>query len=86
MTEHTRTELVARDTILKLLTDEETARICTAETAANIRDGMEYLDLEHMDQGILTAKGGTKVVMGNIVPRNSVSAGTWTKILASLSH
>ena len=86
MTEPTRAKLVGRDTILKLLTDEETARVSTAETATNIRAGAEYLDLEHIDQGILTAKGGTKVVMGHIVPRNAVSAGTWTKILASLSH
>ena len=74
MTEPTRAELVGRDTILKLLSDAETARISTAETAANIREGAEYLDLEHIDQGILTAKGGTKVVMGHIVPRTAVSS------------
>ena len=86
MTDHARSDLIGRETILKLLTNEETARVSTAETAASIRDGAEYLDLQHIDQGILTAKGGTKVVMGHIVPRDAVSAGTWAKILARLSH
>ena len=86
MTDHARADLVGRDTILKFLSDEETARVSTAETAASIRDGAEYLDLQHIDQGILTAKGGTKVAMGHVVPRSAVSAATWSKILASLSH
>ena len=86
MTDHARADLVGRDAILKFLTDEETARVSTAETAASIRDGVEYLDLQHIDQGILTAKRGTSVEMGNVVPRSAVSAATWAKILASLRH
>ena len=86
MTDHARADLVGRDAILKFLTDEETARVSTAETAFSIRDGAEYLDLQHIDQGILTAKRGTSVEMGHVVPRSAVSAATWGKILASLRH
>ena len=86
MTDHARADLVGRDAILKFLTDEETARVSTAEAVASIRDGAEYLDLQHIDQGILTAKRGTSVEMGHVVPRSAVSAATWAKILASLRH
>lgn len=78
--------LVARDSILKLLTDEETARVSTAETASSLAEGAEYLDLEHIDQGIQRAKAATKVTMGHVVPRHAVSDGTWTKIIARLAH
>ena len=86
MTDHARSDLIGRETILKLLTNEETARVSTAETAASIRDGAEYLDLQHIDQGILTAKRGTSVEMGHVVPRSAVSAATWARILVSLRH
>ena len=43
MNDASRAALVCRDAILKLLSDEETARVNTAETASNIRDGAEYL-------------------------------------------
>ena len=51
MTIAARTGLVARDTILKLMSDEEIARVSTAEAASGLRDGAEYLDLEHIDRG-----------------------------------
>ena len=86
MTNTPRAKLVARDTILKQLTDEETARVSTAEAAASLSDGAEYLDLEHIDLGIQRAKVATKVTMGHVVPRSAVSDGTWTKILAHLTH
>ena len=86
MTHKARGELVARETILKLLSDEETGRVSTAETAGKLPDGAEYLDLEHIDIGIQRATATTKVTMGHVLPRRAVSAGTWTKILAHLAH
>ena len=86
MTDHARADLVGRDAILKFLSDEEAAKVSTDETAASIRDGAEDLDLQSIDRGILAAKVGTKVEMGHAVPRSAVSAATWAKILASLSH
>ena len=86
MTNKTRDELVARETILKLLSDEETGRVSTAEGANQLPEGAEYLDLEHIDKGIQRATATTKVAMGHVLPRRAVNAGTWTKILAHLGR
>jgi hypothetical protein len=80
-----RSELVARDTLLKLLTDEEIARVSTAETAASLTAGQEYIDLEHIDKGVQVCGAATEVVMGNALPRRAVGAPTWTKITAQLA-
>ena len=85
MAHKARAELVARETILKLLSDDETARVSTAEAAGTLIDGAEYLDLEHIDKGIQRATGATNVTMGHVLPRRAVTAGTWTKILAHLA-
>ena len=82
MTIAARTGLVARDTILKLMSDEEIARVSTAEAASGLSDGAEYLDLEQIDRGIQRADPATMIAMDHVVPRGAVSAGTWTKILA----
>ena len=86
MQKSTRTDLVTRDTILMLLTDGETAKVSQAETASGLADGAEYFDLEHIDQGVLRAKKGTKAKMGHVLPRSAVSAETWVKILARVSR
>ncbi len=78
-----RTEYVTRDVILKLLSDDEVARVSSAETAARLSDGDEYLDLEHLDQGVRRA-AGTAAPMGRVLPRKAVQEGTWTKILTQL--
>ena len=86
MTIAARTGLVARDTILKLMSDEEIARVSTAEAASGLSDGAEYLDLEQIDRGIQRADPATMIAMGHVVPRGAVSAGTWTKILAQVAQ
>ena len=86
MTNAERAEQVARDTILKLLSNEETARVGTAEVATGLTEGAEYLDLKHLEQGIQRAKAATAVTMGHVLPRSAISAETWSKILAQLAH
>ena len=83
MTTDQRTEYVTRDSILKLLADDEVAKVSMAETAAHLLDGDEYLDLEQLEQGVQRA-GGTATPMGRVLPRKSVHASTWSKILAVL--
>ena len=80
-----RAGLVARDTILKLLSDEETARVSTAEAASGLSEGQEYLDLERLELGVLRAKASSKVEMGHIIPRSGVRDETWSKILSLLA-
>ena len=84
MTDAKRAE-VARDTILTLLSDEEVAKVSTAETASGLTEGAQYLDLEHLDQGVQRAKAATKTTMGHVLPRSAVSDKTWSKILAQLA-
>jgi hypothetical protein len=80
----TRTEYATRDSILQLLSDDEVARVSTAETAAHLSTGDEYLDLEHLDQGVRRAHG-TATPMGRVLPRKAVHANTWSKILTQLA-
>jgi hypothetical protein len=86
MTEAKRAEHVTREAILELLSDEETARVSTAETAPGLKEGAEYLDLEHLDRGVQRAKAAGGVTMGHVLPRNAVSKDAWTKILTRLAH
>ena len=78
-----RNDYVTRDTILKLLTDDEVAGVSTAETTARLSDGEEYLDLENLEQGVRLA-GDVKTPMGRVLPRKSVHEKTWSKILTQL--
>jgi hypothetical protein len=85
MTTSERTAYVTRDTILKLLSDDEVAKVSNAEAASGLIKGAEFLDLEHLDQGVQSAKDETKVALGHALPRNAVSGETWGKILALLA-
>ncbi|MGE5783205.1 MAG: hypothetical protein ACM3ZE_01385 [Myxococcales bacterium] len=80
-----RTEYITRDTILKLLSDDEIARVSTAETAAHLVDGDEYVDLEVPDQGVRTALGSSSVPMGRVLLKKAVLEKTWREVLALLS-
>jgi hypothetical protein len=79
-----RSEYVTRDSILKLLSDEELASVTTAETAVQLPDGDEYLDLEQLKRGVQRASR-TNTSMGRVLPRKAVHANTWSKILTQLA-
>lgn len=78
-----RTDYIARDSVLRLLSNAEVATVSTAETAADLSDGDEYLDLENLDQGVRRARKGTSP-MGRLLPRKAVSEDTWSQVLAQL--
>ena len=85
MKDDVRTENATRESVLKLLSDDEVASVSTAETAGRLLDGEEYLDLERLDQGVQRAtKSAT--AMGGVLPRRTVHKDTWSKILALLGH
>ena len=84
MTNDKRTAYVTRESVLKLLSNDEVAKVSTAETAARLQNGDEYLDLEHLDEGVQRA-GGTDASMGRMLPKKSVHADTWSKILTYLA-
>ncbi|MFZ4736504.1 MAG: hypothetical protein ACOYM9_11195 [Bradymonadia bacterium] len=77
------TDHVTRDSILKLLSDFEVAKVSTAETAPKLADGEEFVDLEQLSSGVQCAHGaGTP--MGRVLPRKAVHEETWTKIVTQL--
>lgn len=85
MTSSQSTAYVLRDGIMNLLSDDEVAAVSTAETAEKLADGDEYIDLEHLDQGVRQAQA-VPTPMGNVLPKKSVHQDTWNKILMKLTH
>lgn len=79
----TRTDYLTRDSILKLLSDDEVASVSTAETAPELEDGDEYVDLGQLARGVQRARG-TVVNMSGVLPRSAVQESTWGKILTQL--
>lgn len=78
-------EYVIREEVMKLLSDEEVAKVNRAETAADLREGQEYLDMERTVQGVRWASS-TSAPTGRVLPRDAVPASTWGKILAIVNH
>jgi hypothetical protein len=78
-----RTDYVTRDEILKLLSDNEVARVSSAETAGALMDGDEYLDLEQLTQGVRRVKGTVKPI-GRVLAKKAVQEATWSKIVTKL--
>ena len=71
MTDASRATCLTRDTILKLLSEEEVAGISSAETMPALSDGAEYLNLENFDPGVQHADASTKFTMGNVLAAQS---------------
>lgn len=73
-------EYVIRDEVMKLLSAKELDGIDDAAGAGRLREGQEYLDLEHALQGVKRALGASPP-LGRVLPRDAVHAATWSKIL-----
>jgi hypothetical protein len=84
-TEANRKELVTRDSILMMLSDDENAAVSTSETKPELKDGDIYLDLDHLALGVQKASKG-HVVMGTVLPKSAVHKDTWKKIMAALAN
>jgi hypothetical protein len=80
-----RKEYVTRDTILRLLSDDEIARVSTAETAAGLADGDEYVDLDAPDRGVQRAPDRPVTPMGHVLTRKAVLDKTWRDIVILLA-
>ncbi|MDB4957520.1 MAG: hypothetical protein JWO36_5089 [Myxococcales bacterium] len=77
-----RIEYQTRSEILNLLSDEEAGMVSTAETG-RIPEGDEYLDLEHLELGVLRAEPNTQAA--HTLPRAAVRDTTWERILIVLN-
>jgi hypothetical protein len=79
-----KTDLETRDSILKLLSDDEVAKVSTAEAALQLAEGDEYLDLDQLDHGIQHVDG-IVTPLRQVLPKKAAHPATWNKILAKLS-
>jgi hypothetical protein len=86
MNNEKRSGYFSRDSIMDLLSDDEIARVTTAETTGALVVGDEYIDLEQLDQGVRIAIGGaTPIPMGRVVARKVIQHETWSDIVAQLA-
>jgi len=86
MNNEARSEYLTRDGIMKLLSDDEIAKVTMTEAAATLAPGDEYIDLEQLDQGVRTASAGVKSSpMGRVVARTAVKSKTWSDIVEHLT-
>ena len=83
MKPESKSAYATRESILKLLSDAELARVSTAEAGPPIGLGDEFVDLDHLNKGVQRAPA-TMPAMGSLLPRVSVQASTWRTILAKL--
>jgi hypothetical protein len=79
-----RNRYLIRNRVLNLMSDEEIARVSTAESALRLEDGEYYLDLEALERGVQRASG-PQTAMGHVLPRKAVGDLTWEKILRELA-
>jgi hypothetical protein len=88
MTMHTRSQLVeylTRDSILKLLSDSELAWVSAREGGPALADGDEYVDLQHLHQGVLRVHAATRITIGEVLPRSAIAEKTWQQVCARLA-
>jgi hypothetical protein len=78
-----RSDYVTREELLKLLSDDEVARVSSAETVA-LERGDQYIELDRLNHGVRKARRNAPTMTG-VLPRKSVQEATWTKILARLA-
>jgi len=79
-----RAALASRDAILGLLSDDEVARVSSAEDRNDLAVGDEYIDLQHLDKGVQQAVAPTKHE-ANLLPRNAVRETTWHRLQARIA-
>lgn len=72
---------VTRDAVLKLLTDDEVARVATLEAGPELGVGEQYLDLARLELGVREVEAGRPLDMAHVLPRSAVSEETWSKLL-----
>ncbi len=74
---------VTREQILSILSDEEAARVKTAETAAQLALGDEFIDLSELEMGVKRA--GELRPTQDVLSRKAVNEHTWLKVVTNLT-
>lgn len=83
MKEH-NVQNITRTIILEMLSDEEVAKVSTAEEPSHLVEGDEYIDLDRLDEGVKQAHANAHINTSNVLARSAVKQATWTKIVKKL--
>jgi hypothetical protein len=74
-----------RESILALLSDAEVAKVSTAEAAARLVEGDEYVDLEDLASGVRLVQAASSAKPGHFLPRSAVSDATWQRVVKAVA-
>jgi hypothetical protein len=74
---------VTREQLLSILSDDEAARVKTAETAAQLAVGDEFIDLSQLELGVVRA--GESRPKQDVLSRKGVNEHTWLKVVTNLN-
>lgn len=85
MSSQQENDILKRESILGLLSDDETARISRAEESSGLVEGDEYVDLDDLGSGVHRVQAATRVPPGRALPRSAVSDATWTRIVKAVA-
>ena len=73
-----------RNTIMKLLSDGENAKVSTAEDGKKLSPGDEFVDLSNLGAGVQKAGSAASSDLDDIIPKSAVATSTWGKIVGNL--
>jgi hypothetical protein len=76
-------EPVTRDHILKILSDDEVARVSMTETAAQLVLGDEFIDLTQLGMGV--QRVGESHPREDVISRKAVHEHTWRKVVTNIN-
>jgi hypothetical protein len=76
-----RANYVSRDAILKLMSNDEIAKVSTAEAAAGLKAEGEFFDLEHLGDGIHQNDTAAPVTLDHA----AFLIEAWNSILAQMA-
>ncbi len=69
--------------LLELLSEEETARVVSAETSW-LCEGDEYVDLDAIDRGVQRADATIGHERHRVLARRAIHKKTWKRVVARL--
>jgi hypothetical protein len=76
-------ESVTRETILRILSDEEAASVGSETTSTQIEDGDEFIDLGEIEKGVQRSVGSHR--QKNLLLRKAIHENTWRKVTTDLA-
>jgi hypothetical protein len=85
MNKQSTKSVLKRESIIKLLTDAEVAKVSRAEDAPRLVEGDEYVDLEDLDSGVQLVQATPRAAPGHLLPRSAVSDATWAKVVKAVA-